>query len=462
MPEPDPYRRRSGAEGPDTSHRRPAHRDRDRILYSDAFRRLAGVTQVALAAPSLLFHNRLTHSLKVEQVGISLFSKLKDDNGDTFEQLVNRDAIAAACLAHDLGHPPFGHAGEAELHKLVTCRVHREKPRPYKVRQSDPCPNCLLEDGFEGNAQSFRIVSALAVHKGWSIEDADRGYFGLDLTAITLRATTKYPWVRGDGPKPGKWGAYDLDKPLLDEITQGDQAKTVEANIMDWADDISYAVHDLEDFYRSGHLPLELFVRPTDEFDHFFEYVRAQDPGLVADDIRTAIEGLAASQFPSRRFRGEPQEIQKMESLRSDLLTNFIEASSLKDGRLIDVDPFQDRLNALIKQFTWYYVIDNPELTNIQNGQRRVLREIFYELKRQAEDVYLSNGEEVDARAERRLPASLRWFVEVALHQSSDSVKPSRSERIHRALVDYVASLSDEEAYIQHSVLEGREVQGRL
>lgn len=417
---------------------------------------------MALAAPNLLFHNRLTHSLKVEQVGISLYSKLQDDNGGPFEDRVNRDAVAAACLAHDLGHPPFGHAGEEELHKLVTCRTHRERPRPFKTRQTDPCPNCLLEDGFEGNAQSFRIVSALAVHKGWSVEDADRGYFGLDLTAVTLRATTKYPWTRGDGPKPHKWGAYDLDKPLLDEITGGDQAKTVEANIMDWADDISYAVHDLEDFYRSGHLPLELFVRPTDEFGYFFEYVRAQDPNLVTDDTRQSLEGLAALYFPARRFRGEPQELQKMESLRSVLLTNFIEASTLKEDGSIKVDSFQEKLNGIIKQFTWYYVIDNPELSNIQNGQRQVLREIFHSLRKQAEEVYLTHGDKVDPRAERRLPASLRWFVEIALKQQSESVKPSRSERVHRALVDYVASLSDEEAYIQHAVLDGREVQGRL
>nr|WP_083298654.1 HD domain-containing protein [Mycolicibacterium grossiae] len=73
--------------------------------------------------------------------------------------------VEAACLGHDIGHPPFGHAGEMELQELLVCEKHQTLVRPLRDRLKDPCDKCLLEDGFEGNAQSFRILAILAVHR---------------------------------------------------------------------------------------------------------------------------------------------------------------------------------------------------------------------------------------------------------------------------------------------------------
>ncbi|MGB9286651.1 MAG: dNTP triphosphohydrolase, partial [Candidatus Sulfotelmatobacter sp.] len=123
----------------DGDDRTPAQRDRDRILYSSSFRRLAEVTQVVSASSGYVFHNRLTHSLQVAQVGRRLAEKLCKKYPALTTDLICPDVVEAACLAHDLGHPPFGHVAEHRLNELA---------KAY--------------GGFEGNAQSFRIVSSLA------------------------------------------------------------------------------------------------------------------------------------------------------------------------------------------------------------------------------------------------------------------------------------------------------------
>ena len=119
--------------------RTPGQRDRDRILYSSSFRRLAEVTQVVAADSGYVFHNRLTHSLQVSQVGRRLAEKLKLRYPDLPVDVIDPDVVEAACLAHDLGHPPFGHIAEFRLNELA---------KDF--------------GGFEGNAQSFRIVTRLA------------------------------------------------------------------------------------------------------------------------------------------------------------------------------------------------------------------------------------------------------------------------------------------------------------
>ena len=155
--------------------RSPAQKDRDRIIYTSAFRRLAEVTQVASPGDAHVFHNRLTHSLQVAQVGRSLAEKLRA-GGAACDAIggVDPDTVEAACLAHDLGHPPFGHTAEERLNKLVGSTA----------------------GGFEGNAQSFRIVTKLAFKS--------TKHAGLDLTAGTLAAILKYPWLKGQNKENWK------------------------------------------------------------------------------------------------------------------------------------------------------------------------------------------------------------------------------------------------------------------
>jgi dGTPase len=233
----------------------PFRVDRDRIAASPFFARLAGVTQVVSpAGAGLLVHNRLTHSLQVAQVARAIAERLAGDPVVAKLGGCHPDVVEAAALAHDLGHPPFGHLGEQVLD-----RVSRER--------------LGLPDGFEGNAQSFRIVTTIDLHGPSGA--------GLDLTAAVRAAVLKYPWTRrgypdphpsvavlpprGGGPLPGapdagsaKFSAYTTE---LDDLVDcraafpvGPWQQTVEAAVMDTADDIAYAIHDLEDFHRVGVL----------------------------------------------------------------------------------------------------------------------------------------------------------------------------------------------------------------
>ena len=167
--------------------RTPAQRDRDRILYSTAFRRLAEVTQVVRASEGHLVHNRLTHVLKVAQIGRRIAERLiKLNDPDQIRLLggLDPDVVEAAGLAHDLGHPPFGHVAEKELQKV--CKE-------------------LSSEAFEGNAQSFRIVTK------YSVRNDQRGeVLSLDLTRATLNAILKYPWLESAGKR--KWGVYVAEK----------------------------------------------------------------------------------------------------------------------------------------------------------------------------------------------------------------------------------------------------------
>ncbi|KAB1128349.1 dNTP triphosphohydrolase, partial [Micromonospora sp. AMSO12t] len=156
----------------------PFRADRDRIVASPFFARLNGVTQVVSPGGSgLLVHNRLTHSLKVAQVARAIAERLTADEAhrDLLEKLggCDPDVVEAAALAHDLGHPPFGHLGERVLDRLARQRLG-------------------LTDGFEGNAQSYRIVT--------STEIRGAATTGLDLTAAVRAALLKYPWTRLDHP----------------------------------------------------------------------------------------------------------------------------------------------------------------------------------------------------------------------------------------------------------------------
>ena len=444
----------------DVQLRPPARRDRDRILYSDSFRRL-GVTQTALGDASLQMHNRLTHSLKVEQVGTSLHGMLAAKVPD----FADRDAIEAACLGHDIGHPPFGHAGESELHKKLTCEAHRKKPRPMQDRIDHPCDKCLLEDGFEGNAQSFRILAVLAVHRDPSFTQP----YGLDLTRSTLAAVSKYPWTLGTpGRKANKWGAYDCDAEILDWVFgKIENDPNPAAQVMDWADDISYAVHDLEDFYRSGRIPLDQYSRlaqneNTDAYNTFLKYVESA-LGEVSQKARDLLRSYSFY-FPRSKFQGRTEELAALDVMRNRFLEQFMRAAEFSGGKL-NIDEVPQEVNAVLKQFTWFYVIDDPGLTLIQLGQRRVLREIFDDLLLLLEDVYKSDGTAKPTdRDLRRLPFALRRAVTRGQLQQAASTKQVYSDRqtLVRGLVDYISGLSDAEAYRVHAVLQGGEAYGLL
>ncbi len=232
----------------DVDQRQPGQRDRDRILYTTSFRRLAGVTQVATPIEGHVFHNRLTHTLEVAQFARRLAEKVLTEQPDLADQRggIDPEVVEAAAFAHDLGHPPFGHVAEHELDVLAL-------------------QNGAV-DGFEGNAQSFRILTKAIAHRP--------AYKGLNLTRATLNAVLKYPWMRDlSDPKSKKFrkfGAYRSEASEFNFARQdsnNSDLQSLEAAIMDYADAVAYSVHDVEDFYRAGLIPLERLVVSEREFD---------------------------------------------------------------------------------------------------------------------------------------------------------------------------------------------------
>lgn len=246
------------------STRTDFERDRARIFHSAAFRRLGAKTQVVGPYSDDFVRTRLTHSIEVAQIGRELAKTLGADP----------DIVDAACLAHDLGHPPFGHNGERALDGLAT--------------------DC---GGFEGNAQTFRLVANLEP----KVVDAQGRPAGLNLTRATLDAVCKYPWTKGSGPDPvksqHKYSVYAEDAAVFHWMRQEglvqrpNGERCLEAQIMDLSDDIAYSVHDIEDAVAT-HKFNPAFLRNDTEF-----------AGIVADTQEWYGSSISADQLEAARKR---------------------------------------------------------------------------------------------------------------------------------------------------------------
>jgi dGTPase len=240
-------------------------RDRARVLHSAGFRRLATKTQVHTAGSDDFLRTRLTHSLEVAQISREMGARLGCDP----------DVVDVAGLAHDLGHPPFGHNGEAALDAMA-----------------QPC------GGFEGNAQTLRVLTRL---------EAKVAGAGLNLTRASLDASCKYPWPRAAGTR--KFGVYPDDLPVFEWLRQGaaPSARCLEAQVMDWADDVAYSVHDVEDGVHGGYLSLEPLIHSADEraalcadvaavySDESLDVLAAALTELLNDDVVRAVAGYDGS-----------------------------------------------------------------------------------------------------------------------------------------------------------------------
>ncbi|MGA9511300.1 MAG: dNTP triphosphohydrolase, partial [Candidatus Sulfotelmatobacter sp.] len=279
----------------------------------------------------------------------------------------NPDVAEAAALAHDLGHPPFGHIAEQELR---TCVEDRK-----------------IWDAFEGNAQSFRIVTKLALRS----PDVP----GLNLTRATLDAILKYPWTReSGGNKSDKYGVYRSEiedfKFARELHPAGDDRKGVEAEIMDWADDVTYAVHDAEDFFRASLIPLDRLGSLTDDSERkrFFNGMYAQ-PELkkrMGSEPRATLEEAffrVITSFPiAEDYTSTRIQRSRLRDFSSNLIGQFVDAITLQvpsgsANRFVAIRPLQKMQVGVLKALTWFYVIYNPSLATQQYAQRKMIRELF-------------------------------------------------------------------------------------
>jgi dGTPase len=386
-------------------------RDRARVLHSAALRRLAAKTQVlSPASPADFARNRLTHSLEVAQVGRELATSLH----------LAADVVDTACLSHDLGHPPFGHNGERAL-------------------------NDWAEDigGFEGNAQTLRIVSRLEP----KVFDDDGRSAGLNLTRASLDATCKYPWTAAHPlPDPGgrlKFGVYPEDEPVFRWMREGapGRVRCIEAEVMDLSDDIAYSVHDFEDAVVNGYLDPAVLADTT-EHDALLDAIQTWVGfDFARDELADALYRLMRMPEWITGFDGTRPALARLKNLTSDLIGRFARAATtatrdayggptLTRYRAHVVVPrVVEAEMAVLKGIIGAVVVSIDGRKELYREQRRVL-------KRLATALWDEPGE-LDA-----------------LH-TEDFRAAATDDARRRVIVDQVASLTDQLAIAWHGRLVG-------
>lgn len=373
-------------------------RDRARLIHSPSLRRLSAKTQVLQPGSDDFVRNRLTHSLEVAQIGREFGAELGCD----------ADVVDTACLAHDLGHPPFGHNGEAAL-DLITDDI----------------------GGFEGNAQTLRVLTRLDAKRF----HADGRPAGLNLTRASLDASTKYPWRRGEGPAlTRKFGVYAADLPVFewfrDGATTGDRC--LEAEVMDWSDDVAYSVHDVEDAIASGRIDPRALHSRTDMTAVYDVAREAYAPDLSTAELEAALDRLLATGTIPTAYAGTRADLAALKDMTSRLIGRFVlvveQATRAKhgDGPLTRyaadlVVPVEVRAEcSVLKAVAAHFVMFARERVGVMEHQRAVVAHLV--------QCYLDDP----TRLDRDLQADF-------------GAAPSDAERL-RVIVDQVAALTDSRA----------------
>ncbi|MFF0787762.1 deoxyguanosinetriphosphate triphosphohydrolase [Streptomyces spiralis] len=397
-------------------------RDRARVLHSAALRRLAGKTQVVTPGersqawdPSP--RTRLTHSLECAQVGRELGAALGCDP----------DLVEAACLSHDLGHPPFGHNGEQALNEFAR--------------------DC---GGFEGNAQSLRLLTRIEPKR--FVPDPASGELvsvGLNLTRAALDAATKYPWPRGahpTDPASPKFGAYEDDRPVFDWVRKDAPGHRTcfEAQVMDWSDDVAYSVHDVEDGLHAGHIdPNCLQAEPERQAVFAVAVGRYVPADTDPEELAEAMDRLLDQEWWPHGYDGSAVAQARLKDATSQLIGRFCLAAegatrqTYGSGRLSRygaelVVPRSARMEcAVLKAVADRYVMQRAEQERLRADQRIVVAEL---------------AEALTARAPEGLDPQFRALF--------DQAGDDRARK--RVIVDQIASLTDASARSLHARLRGR------
>ncbi|GAA2825947.1 deoxyguanosinetriphosphate triphosphohydrolase [Kitasatospora sp. CM 4170] len=421
---PSPYDHAAEARWVPEPDKRPGRtafqRDRARVLHSAALRRLAGTTQVVAPMRSDFPRTRLTHSLECAQVGRELGAALGCDP----------DLVETACLAHDIGHPPFGHTGEEALDQAA-----------------EAC------GGFEGNAQSLRILTRLEPKRFAPQDDQPARLapwpgrsVGLNLTRAALDAATKYPWTHGShpvDPASHKYGVYADDLPVFRWLRAGSPAgrKCFEATVMDWADDVAYSTHDVEDGLQAGHID-PAALRAPGERAELFKVAERYAPDAEPEELAAALDRLLAQEWWPGSYDGSARARAGLKDLTSQLIGRFCLAAEQATrarygpGRLTRyaaelVVPRDVRLEcAVLKAVAVRFVMQRDEQAQLRARQRIVIAELAYVLN-------------------RRAPEGLDP-VFAALYREAEDDRAAL-----RAVIDQIATLTDASALALHAKLVG-------
>ena len=377
-------------------------RDRARVIHSAALRRLAAKTQVAVPWENDFQRTRLSHSLECAQIGRELGESLGADP----------DLQDTACLAHDLGHPPFGHNGEEALAEIA---------KGF--------------GGFEGNAQSFRLLVRLEA----KTVDSDGNSIGLNLTRASLDGATKYPWPRSQNLR--KFGVYDDDVEVFEWMRQGAPVdkKCIEAQIMDWSDDCAYSVHDLEDAIFAGQVSVKNFEKDFSDLYRVMTNDYASDASEAeAEDALKRLSQLSA--WP-HYFDGTHRSLARLKDSTSQLIGRFVLAAEL-ETRKIHGDGALSRYSAnleipreqmievdFLKAIAGHYLINAAHSQDRYAKQQIIVVELVEMLlecaPRELDSIFLRSWEKADDETARM-----------------------------RVVIDQVAALTDPGAYALHARLK--------
>ncbi|EEH66592.1 MAG: deoxyguanosinetriphosphate triphosphohydrolase [Actinomyces urogenitalis] len=393
--------------------RTPFERDRARVLHSSALRRLGAKTQVLGPSADDFVRTRLTHSLEVAQVGRAIGQALGCDP----------DVVDTACLAHDLGHPPYGHNGEKALDQVAASI-----------------------GGFEGNAQTLRLLTRLEP----KTLDASGRSVGLNLTRASLDAVAKYPWARGEGPggpegkSARKYCCYDDDREVFAWMRAGAPAlrRCLEAQVMDFSDDVGYSVHDVEDAIALGKMD-PATLRSAAESQAVVEAtLNWYGHDLDAQELEAAWRRLTALESWIAGYTGSMADAAGLKNMTSQLIGRFVSEVAratrevFGDGPLARYDadlviPEGTRAEILVlKGAAVRYVMAPREHEPVYLRQRTELFDLA--------DVLTASGDE-----------HLEPVFAEAWRQAADD-----AGRL-RAVVDQIASLTDTSARQWHARLCG-------
>ena len=401
----DADRARWVTEAPKSKDRTAFERDRARILHSSALRRLGAKTQVLGPGTDDFVRTRLTHTLEVAQVGRELGKSLGCDP----------DIVDAACLAHDLGHPPFGHNGERALAEAAAGI-----------------------GGFEGNAQTLRLLTRLEPKV---VDPRGRGV-GLNLTRASLDASVKYPWPAAEAVS-GKFGVYEDDEPVFAWLRAGAPVgvRCLEAQVMDLADDVSYSVHDVEDAVVSGRLDLG-HLAECESRDRIIDRTHAwYGTDLDAAALEAAMDRLARVDPWPVGYDGSRRALAALKDLTSQLIGRFcgavIDATRARFGPGVltryaadlVVPPETLAEIAVLKGVAVAFVMGPRESEPLYGRQREVLADLV-------------------AHLWDRGPDGLEPMFAADFRAASDD-----AARL-RVVVDQVASLTDVSAADWHARIE--------